>query len=142
MAENKTRPGDGDVQAFIAGIENETRRADAGTLLRMMSEVTGFKPVLWGETMVGFGQYHYKYDSGREGDYFLTGFSPRKSAMSVYIMPGFKRYGDLLAKLGKHRHSVSCLYINRLDDIDLRVLETMIDDSVRHMKEIYPQWST
>jgi len=142
MADNKTRPGDGDVQAFIAGIENETRRADAGTLLRMMSEVTGFKPVLWGETMVGFGQYHYKYVSGREGDYFLTGFSPRKSAMSVYIMPGFKRYGDLLAKLGKHRHSVSCLYINRLDDIDLRVLETMIDDSVRHMKEIYPQWST
>jgi hypothetical protein len=141
MVENKTRPGDGDVQAFIAGIENETRRADAGTLLRMMSEVTGFKPVLWGETMVGFGQYHYKYDSGREGDYFLTGFSPRKSAMSVYIMPGFKQYGDLLAKLGKHRHSVSCLYINRLDDIDLRVLETMIEDSVRRMKEIYPQWS-
>jgi len=141
MAENKTRPSDGDVQAFIAGIENETRRADAGTLLRMMSEVTSFKPVLWGETMIGFGKYHYQYDSGREGDYFLTGFSPRKSAMSVYIMPGFEQYGDLLAKLGKHRHSVSCLYINRLDAIDLRVLETMIEDSVRRMKEIYPQWS-
>jgi hypothetical protein len=141
MSGNKTQPSRADVGAFIAGIENETRRADAETLLQMMKRVTGMEPVMWGETIVGFGRYHYKYDSGREGDYFLTGFSPRKAAMTVYIMPGFKQYGDQLARLGKHRHSVSCLYLNRLDGIDMAVLEEMVAHSVAHMKEIYPQWS-
>jgi len=141
MAENKTKPSDRDVHAFIAGIEHETRRADAQVLLDMMARVTGFEPVMWGDSIVGFGQYHYSDESGREGEYLITGFSPRKSATSVYIMPGFKRYGDLLARLGKHRHSVSCLYINRLDKIDLSVLEEIVADSVGRMKEIYPQWS-
>jgi hypothetical protein len=138
---NKTLPTDADVGAFIAGIENETRRGDAETLLRMMTRVTGMEPVMWGETIIGFGQYHYKYESGREGDYFLTGFSPRKAATSVYIMPGFKRYGDRLARLGRHRHSVSCLYINRLAAIDMAVLEEMVADSVARMQEMYPHWS-
>jgi hypothetical protein len=141
MAENKTKPNDRDVHAFIAGIEQETRRADAQVLLDMMTRVTGFEPVMWGDNMVGFGRYHYKYESGRQGDYFITGFSPRKAAMSVYIMPGFKQYGDLLSRLGKHRHSVSCLYINRLNAVDLSVLEEIVADSVKRMKEIYPQWS-
>lgn len=141
MSENKTRPTPADVGAFIAGIENETRRADAEVLLQMMRRVTGMEPVMWGETIVGFGQYHYKYDSGRQGDYFLTGFSPRKAATTVYIMPGFKRYGDQLARLGRHRHSVSCLYINRLAGIDMAVLEEIVADALVRMKEIYPQWS-
>jgi hypothetical protein len=141
MAENKTQPNDRDVHAFVAGIEHQTRRADAKTLLDMMTRVTGFEPAMWGDSIVGFGRYRYKYESGREGDFLITGFSPRKAATSVYIMPGFKQYGGLLARLGKHRHSVSCLYINRLDKIDLSVLEEIVADSVMRMKEIYPQWS-
>lgn len=141
MAENITKPNDANVVAFIAGIEHPRRRADSELLLPMMDRISGMKPQMWGDSMVGYGQYHYKYASGREGDYFLTGFSPRKAAMTVYIMPGFKQYDDLLAKLGKHRHSSSCLYINRLENIDLATLETIVADSVRRMKEIYPQWS-
>ena len=141
MAENKTKPTDADVDAFIAGIDHDRRRADSGILLELMGRITGFQPRMWGESMVGFGQYHYKYASGREGDYFLTGFSPRKSAMTIYIMPGFKQYGDLLTKLGKHKHSVSCLYVTRLENIDLAVLEDMIRDSVKRMKIIYPDWT-
>ena len=141
MSGNKTQPTRADVGAFIAGIGNETRRTDAEALLAMMKRVTGMDPVMWGETIVGFGRYHYKYESGREGDYFLTGFSPRKAATTVYIMPGFKRYAGHLARLGRHRHSVSCLYINRLAGIDMAVLEEMVADSLARMKEIYPQWS-
>ncbi|MBL4890724.1 MAG: DUF1801 domain-containing protein [Rhizobiaceae bacterium] len=91
--------------------------------------------------MIGFGQYHYKYASGREGDYFLTGFSPRKNSMSIYIIPGFKSYGKLLEKLGKHKHSVSCLYVTRLENIDLDVLGEMVRQSIADMKEIYPDRS-
>ncbi len=141
MTENKTRPTSADVDGFIDAVADERRRADARVLLEMMVRVTGFKPVMWGDNIVGFGQYHYKYPSGREGDFLLTGFSPRKTATSIYIMPGFAPYERQLAKLGKHRHSVSCLYINRLEAVDLSVLETIVGDSVRRMKEIYPQWS-
>ncbi|MDA0241183.1 MAG: DUF1801 domain-containing protein [Proteobacteria bacterium] len=141
MTENKTKPNDADVQSFVANVDHPRRRADAEVLLALMGQVTGMKPQMWGDSIVGYGQYHYKYASGWEGDYFLTGFSPRKAAMTIYIMPGFKQYGDLLAKLGKHRHSSSCLYISRLETIDLAILEAILADSVRRMKEIYPQWS-
>lgn len=141
MSENITKPTNADVRAFIANVAHPRRRAESEELLALMGRATGMKPQMWGDSMVGYGQYHYKYASGREGDYFLTGFSPRKAALTVYIMPGFKQYGDLLARLGKHRHSSSCLYVNRLENIDLTILETIVVDSVRRMKEIYPQWS-
>ena len=141
MAENKTKPTDADVLAFIANIKNKRRRDDAYVLYDSMGRVTGLEPRMWGDSIVGYGQYHYKYASGREGDHLLTGFSPRKAAMTIYIMPGFKPYGDLLAKLGKHKHSVSCLYITRLDAIDIDVLEQLIGASVDRMKSIYPDWS-
>lgn len=141
MAENKNVANAGDVQAFLAGVESEKRREDAYLLLDLMSEIAGMTPTMWGENMIGFGRYHYKYASGREGDYFLTGFSPRKSSMSIYIIPGFKSYGKLLEKLGKHKHSVSCLYVTRLENIDLDALCEMVRQSIVDMKEMYPDWS-
>ena len=96
---------------------------------------------MWGESLIGYGFYHYKYESGHEGDYFLTGFSPRKSATSIYIMPGFKQYTDQLARLGPHKHSVSCLYITKLARIDLAVLEGIVTDSVKRMKAMY-EWQS
>ncbi|MEM7428377.1 MAG: DUF1801 domain-containing protein [Pseudomonadota bacterium] len=140
MAENKTKPTSGDVSAFIASVENSRRRADSETMLSLMSRVTGMEPVLWGDSLIGYGQYFYKYKSGHSGNFPLTGFSPRKAATTVYVMPGFKQYDDQLSRLGKHKHSVSCLYLTRLDRIDLRALEEIISDSVTRMKEIYPQW--
>ena len=140
MAENKTRPTDVDVEAFLSQVEPAHRRVDAETMLRLMKRITRMKPVMWGDSIVGFGRYHYKYESGREGDYFLTGFAPRKAAMTVYIMPGFKQYADQLARLGKHRHSVSCLYLSRLDGLDMTALEEIIRDSVRRMKKMYDWW--
>ena len=141
MAENKTKSTDTDVQAFVAAIENERRREDSLVLLDLMGRATGFDPRIWGDSMVGYGQYRYKYKSGHGGEHFLTGFSPRKSAMSIYVMPGFKQYEKQLALLGKHKHSVSCLYVTRLANIDLGVLENIATDSVSRMKKLYPDWS-
>jgi hypothetical protein len=141
MAENKTQPSDADVGAYLARVEPDRRREDSQALLRLMKRVVRLEPVLWGESIVGFGRYHYRYESGHEGEFFLTGFAPRKAAMTVYIMPGFKQYEDQLARLGKHRRSVSCLYLNRLAGIDLKALEEIIRDSVRRMKKIYEWWS-
>ncbi|MBU2581030.1 MAG: DUF1801 domain-containing protein [Alphaproteobacteria bacterium] len=141
MAENKTRPTRSGVSTFIAAVENDRRQQDSKVLLEMMSRITGFKPQMWGDAIVGYGRYRYKYESGRSGEYFLTGFSPRKSAMTIYIMPGFMQYEKQLAKLGRHRHSVSCLYVARLDAIALDVLEDIIADSVERMKSIYPDWA-
>lgn len=137
MSENKTQPTSTRPEAVIAAVPHERRKREAETLLELMKKITGLKPVVWGDSLIGFGNYHYKYKSGREGDWFLTGFSPRKAAMSIYIMPGFKQYGDLLSRLGPHKHSVSCLYITNLAKVDLAVLEEIIRDSVRRMKEIY-----
>lgn len=141
MVENKNVANAGDVQAFLAGVEPEKRREDAYLLFELMSEITGMTPTMWGENMIGFGQYHYKYASGREGDYFLTGFSPRKASMSIYIIPGFKEYGEFLEKLGKHKHSVSCLYVTKLENVDLDVLREMVHQSIVDMKKTYPDWS-
>ena len=141
MADNKTKPTDIPVKDFIASIENDRRREDSLALLKLMNRVTGFKPQMWGDSIVGYGRYRYKYKSGHGGEFFLTGFSPRKSAMTVYIMPGFKKYENKLAKLGKHKHSVSCLYVNRLDAVDIDILEDIIKDSIERMKTLYPDWS-
>jgi len=103
----------------------------------MMRKITGLEPKMWGDSMVGFGRYHYKYKSGREGDYFLTGFSPRKRNISIYIMAGFNNYQDMMAKIGKHKSSVSCLYINKLDDINMSILKKLINKSVKDMINIY-----
>lgn len=113
------------VTEYLNGIENPTRRADGLRMARIMSEVTGWQPQLWG-TMVGFGSYHYTYDSGRSGDYFATGFAPRKQNLVVYIMPGYTDFSEFLGRLGKHRTGKSCLYLNKLSDIDESVLRELI----------------
>lgn len=138
MATLKTQQNDASVQQFIDGLDDTSRRKDCMTMRRMMSKVTGKRAKMWGTSIVGFGSYHYKYASGREGDFFVTGFSPRKQDFTIYIMPGYSDYGHLLKKLGKHRIGKSCLYVKRLDDIDLEVLEQMIRESVDEMKSLYP----
>ena len=137
MTELKTRQNDKNVDAFLNGVENPRRREDARRLLALMQEVTGELPKMWGATIVGFGSYHYRYASGREGDWPVVGFAPRKQNLVLYIMPGFTRYSALLAKLGKHRTGKSCLYVNKLDDIDPRILEELVRESVAEMKRRY-----
>ena len=136
MAELKTKPNNKSFAVFLRSIEDK-RQDDCQRLVKTMQKITGNKPRMWGDSIVGFGRYHYKYKTGREGDWFITGFSPRKQNLSIYIMPGFSNYGRLLAKLGKHKHSVSCLYINKLADIDFKVLEKLIAESVVEMRKIY-----
>lgn len=134
MATLKTQPNAGDVRAYLNQVPDERKRADCFTLLQLMEEITGEPPVMWGDSIVGYGQYHYKYASGREGDWFLTGFAPRKQALTVYIMAGFDEYDSLMAKLGKHSTGSSCLYIKRLEQIDLDVLRDLVARSVAHMR--------
>lgn len=134
MSENKTRPTDQSVIDFIGNVENNARREDGFALLEMMQEITGEEAVLWGSSIIGFGSYHYKYASGREGDWLCVGFSPRKQSMSIYIMPGFEHYEDLLEQLGKHKLGKSCLYVNKLADVDQDVLKRLIKYSYEHMK--------
>ncbi|MEJ7730858.1 MAG: DUF1801 domain-containing protein [Polyangiaceae bacterium] len=135
MAETKTRPTTQSVSAFIASIEDEQQRKDAKKLLALMKKATGKPARMWGTSIVGFGSYHYVYDSGHEGDACLTGFSPRKSALTLYVTPGFTEYGPLLGKLGKVKTGKACLYIKKLDDVDLRTLETLVSRSVRWMEK-------
>lgn len=137
MAELKTKPTKVSVAKFLKSVENPVRREDARTVKKLIDRITGWKAKMWGPSIVGYGQYHYKYASGREGDFFVTGFSPRKTNLVVYIMPGYVDYGPLLKKLGKYKIGKSCLYINKLVDIDLNVLETLIRRSVSHMKKNY-----
>lgn len=137
MAELKTKPTDNSVRDFIAAIEDEDRRRDCQAVLEIMQEATGERSRIWGSGMVGFGGYHYKYASGREGDWFLTGFAPRKNDLTLYIMPGFDRFEALMKKLGKHKTGKSCLYIKRLSDIDPAVLKELVADSVAYMRQQY-----
>lgn len=139
MSEMKTTLNDGDVNAFLHSVEDEKKRADCFTLLDIMKEFTGDEPKMWGTSIVGFGSYHYKYESGREGDFFITGFSPRKQALTIYIMPGFDRYPALMGQLGKHKTGKSCLYIKRLSEIDLETLKTLIQESINYMNKKYNQ---
>ena len=135
MADQKTKPTKVSVTEFIASVPDERRRKEARTLLKVFKAATGKRPVMWGPSIVGYGSYHYKYASGHEGDCCLTGFSPRKAAISIYILAGFAEYGALLKQLGPHKKSVGCLYLKRLDDVDLKVLERMIRASIADIKQ-------
>ena len=137
MAKLKTAQNDGNVHAFLSAVENDSRRRDAFELLDIMKDLTGLEPKLWGPSIVGFGSYHYKYDSGREGQWFLAGFSPRKQNMTIYIMPGFDRYTDLMERLGKHKTGKSCLYVNSLSDVNVEVLKELISEGFNHMNNKY-----
>jgi hypothetical protein len=135
MAELKTKRNQGDVEAFLNSVPDEKKRQDSFTVLELMKQVTGKKPEMWGDSIVGFGSYHYKYTSGREGDWFVTGFSPRKQNLTLYIMPGFDKYDTLLSKLGKHSTGKSCLYIKKIEDVDVDVLKELVKQSVAHMEK-------
>ena len=137
MAALKTAIDSDDVKRFLDSVSDDKRRADGLAVLELMREVTGLQPALWRGSIVGFGSYHYRYDSGREGDWFLTGFSPRKQALSLYIIDGFDQYQQLLAALGTYRTGKSCLYVNRLEDIDLPVLRKLVRQSVAALKKKY-----
>jgi len=137
MAELKTKQNDLDVAAFLDAVTPERRRDEARQLHDMMARVTGCEARMWGTSIVGYGHYHYKNLSGREGDWFLTGFSPRKQALSIYIMPGFSAYADLMSRLGKHRTGKSCLYLSRLEQADSAVLQDLVRASVVDMQHKY-----
>lgn len=141
MAELKTQPNNQSVEAFIDSIEPEWKRDDARELLKLIGNISGEKPVMWGDSIVGFGNYHYKYESGREGDWFLAGFSPRKTSMTIYMMGGFEGQDTALEKLGKHKKSVGCLYVKKLADIDLKVLEEMTIRSIETLKKRYADFN-
>jgi hypothetical protein len=130
VADNKTQPNKLSVAAYIDGLTDQTRKADAKALVKLMQGTTGKKPTMWGPSIVGFGSYHYKYDSGREGDMPVVGFSPRKAASVLYGVTGFGGSEALLAKLGKHTTGKGCLYIKKLADVDQKVLEEMVAKSV------------
>lgn len=137
MAQNKTRPTDHSVTAFLDSVKDPTKREDSYTLLGLMQDITGEPPVLWGPSLVGFGKGQYSYKSGRTGDWFLVGFSPRAQYVTVYIMPGFKRYETLIQQLGKAKTGKSCLYIKKLADVDMNVLKELITLSAAHTKTLY-----
>ncbi len=138
MAELKTKENDQSVDTFLSTIEDAQKQADCRTLVAIMQEATGAEPRMWGDSIVGFGHYHYKYASGREGDWFLVGFSPRKQNLTLYIMAGFDNYEALLGKLGKHSTGKSCLYVKRLADLDMSVLKELVVESVAHMQATNP----
>ena len=137
MAELKTKPTGKSVKAFLDGISDKSRRTDCYTVVDMMKRVTGAEPRMWGTGVVACGDYHYKYESGREGDWFLVGFASRKSALTLYITGGVERFPKLLEKLGKHKGAKGCIYIKKLDDVNLSVLEDLLKKSVDHAKTTY-----
>ncbi|WP_417599288.1 DUF1801 domain-containing protein [Pararhodobacter oceanensis] len=138
MAGNKTTAHDADVGAFIAALAKPQRRADAEVLDALFRRVTGFAPRMWGPTIIGYGRYHYRYESGREGDFLATGFSPRAAHQVIYIMPGYGEYQAILDRLGKYKLGKSCLYINKLADVDLGVLEELIRQGLADLGRRYP----
>lgn len=137
----KTQANDASVNAFIESVDNAGRREDAFVLLDLMNKTTGAKPVMWGESIIGYGNYEYARADGSQHRFMITGFSPRKANMTVYIMPGFKPYEKQLSELGKCKNSSSCLYLPRLKNIDLAVLSDIVADSIVRMKERYPNSS-
>ena len=137
MAKNKTVETDDSVSDFIDSVTDERKRTDSHELIELMRTITGSEPKIWGNGLIGFGQYHYRYESGREGDFFLTGFSPRKTSLSVYVMPGLDRYADALQRLGPHKTGKSCLYIKNLDGVDRGVLAEILEDSGEYMRANY-----
>lgn len=139
MAHNKTKPTQQEAAEFVASIEDSRKRADCLELITLMGDVTGEAAKMWGSSIVGFGNYHYKYASGREGDFFLTGFSPRKQALTVYIISGFEVHAKLVGRLGKFKTGKSCLYVKNLDDLDRSVLAQLVTESVLYRRKKYPE---
>lgn len=137
MAANKTKPTAVSVETFLDSVPDHNKKADALALIDLMRKATGEPPVMWGPSIIGFGSYHYRYESGREGDSPITGFSPRKSSLVVYIVTGFAGADGLLAQLGRHTTGASCLYIKRLSDVDVRVLDKLVRQSVRAVRKKY-----
>jgi len=137
MAENKTQQTKASVAAFLNAIDNKQKRSDCKKIAAMMRKATGSRARMWGTAIVGYGNYHYEYASGCEGDWVLVGFSPRKQNLVVYIMPGFKDFSVLMKKLGKYKTGKSCLYIKKLEDVDEGILEKLIDRSVKVMRKRY-----
>jgi hypothetical protein len=135
-AEVKTKVNEASVEGFLNTVQDEEARKDCFEILKMMKQITKEEPKMWGSSIVGFGSYHYKGKSGREGDWMLTGFSPRKQSLTLYLMGGFDVEKDLLQKLGKYKTGVGCLYIKRLDDIDKKVLKELVTASVKRMKQL------
>lgn len=135
----KTQKNDASVEAFLESVDPEKRREDSKVILKMMREVTGDEPSMWGASIIGFGSYRDKYADGRENAWFQTGFSPRKQNLTLYIMPGFDRYKDLLARLGNYKTGKSCLYINKLEDVDFDVLRELVKESVKVMAASNPK---
>lgn len=138
MSQNKTVANTASVQDFLSAVEHPVRRANALELLELFQRVTGFEAKMWGPSIIGFGRYHYRYQSGREGDFLATGFSPRASNLSIYIMPGYQDYSEILSRLGKHKLGKSCLYVNKLADIDTGVLEELIRAGLAELEKIWP----
>jgi hypothetical protein len=135
MAEAKTKPTDVSVEGFLASVADPVRQADCRKVAAMMARATGTSACMWGPSIVGFGRYRYKYDSGREGESMVVGFSPRKSDLTLYIVPGFERYAELMARLGKYKTGKVCLYVKKLADVDEAVLQELIDASVAEMAQ-------
>ncbi len=138
MAEAKTSATDASVREYIAGLTDEEQRADAATLCELMSELTGAPAKMWGASIIGFDRYHYHYASGHDGEWFRVGFAPRSKNLTLYIMSGFAEYGDLLARLGKHKTGKSCLYVRRLADVDPGALRALVEASLGYLRETYP----
>ena len=134
MAELKTKKTEASVQEFLDAVEHPTRREDSFAILDVMREITGQEPAMWGPSIVGFGTYHYKYASGREGEWPIVGFSPRKRNLTLYIIDGFDGYETLLSKLGKYKTGKACLYINKLADVDRETLRKLVRQSVDHVR--------
>jgi hypothetical protein len=137
MAEQKTKPTEQTVESFLDSIPDEKVRSDCYEIMKIIKKATGLKPKMWGSAIVGFGQYHYKYESGHEGDSCLTGFAPRKANITLYLMGGLGNE-ELLKKLGKHKTGKGCLYIKKIEDVDTGVLEKLIKSSVEYVKKKYP----
>ena len=138
MSDNKTTVTDVAVDEYLSQVKPERRRVDAQRLDQIFREVSGFAPRMWGPSIVGYGRYHYRYESGREGDFLATGFAPRKANLVIYIMPGYTDFSAILARLGKHKIGKSCLYINKLDDIDLDVLKELIAAGIEDLGRHWP----
>lgn len=138
MAKNKTAETKASVKGFLEAVADETKRKDSFRIVELMKDQTGFEPKMWGPSIVGFGSYHYKYDSGHEGDAPLAGFSPRKDSLVIYIATSFDQREELLQQLGKHKSSKSCVYIKKLDDVDLKVLMKLVTLSMKQVKKMYP----
>jgi len=135
VAELKTKPNDASVDEFLKSVKDEQTRADCYQILDMMQKATKAEPKMWGTSIIGFGDYHYKYESGRENDWFLAGFSPRKQNLTLYLMGGFEGQAELLGQLGKHSLGKGCLYIKKLEEVDSKVLKKLVSSSVKQMKQ-------